>query len=153
MLTNRFSRPVRPRIPSAIEGFVFDHYWGLSRIAWQLSNALARKSNRRPFPGGVAASGGQVTLQLPAELSLVSADPPPAATAPLRWDVGALPAQSELQTIRVTLQVAASAAGGSTVTSTAGITSATAELEQANNTAAGAVFVGSLTYLPAVVVR
>ncbi len=101
--------------------------------------------------GGVAASGGQVTLQLPAELSFVSADPPPAATTPsLRWDVGALPAQSGPQTIRVTLQVAASAAGGSTVTTTARVTSSTTELEQANNTAQGSIYVGSVRYVPVI---
>jgi hypothetical protein len=99
----------------------------------------------------VAASGGQVTLQLPAELSFVSANPPPSATTPtLRWDVGALPAQSGPQTIRVTLQVAASAAGGSTVTAIARITSSTAELEQANNAAQGSVYVGSIRYLPVI---
>ncbi len=101
--------------------------------------------------GGVAASSGRVTLQLPAELSFVSADPPPSATTPdLRWDVGALPAQSGPQTIRVTLQVAASAAGGTTVTTTARITSDTTELEQANNTAAGSVFIGSIRYMPVI---
>lgn len=101
--------------------------------------------------GGVAANGGQVTLQLPAQLSFVSANPPPSATTPtLRWDVGALPAQSGPQTIRVTLQVAASAAGGSTVTTAAGITSSTTELEQANNTAQGSVFIGSVRYMPVI---
>lgn len=99
----------------------------------------------------MAASGGQVTLQLPAQLSFVSANPPPSATTPtLRWDVGALPAQSGPQTIRVTLQVAASAAGGSTVTTTAGITSSSPELEQANNTAQGSVFIGSVRYMPVI---
>jgi hypothetical protein len=64
--------------------------------------------------------------------------------------VGALPAQSGPQTIRVMLQVAASAAGGSTVTTTAGITSSTTELEQANNTAQGSVFIGSIRYMPVI---
>lgn len=101
--------------------------------------------------GGVAASDGQVTLQLPAELSLVSADPPPTATTPtLRWEVGALPAQSGPQTIRVTLQMAATAAGGTTIATAASISSSSAELEQANNTAPGAVYIGSMRYLPAI---
>lgn len=101
--------------------------------------------------GGVAADQGQVTLQLPAELAFVSADPPPAATSPsLRWDVGALAAQSGLQTIRVTLQVAGSAVRGVTLNTTAGITSGVAEIEQANNTAAGSILVGSLDYLPVI---
>jgi uncharacterized repeat protein (TIGR01451 family) len=99
--------------------------------------------------GGVAASGGQVALQLPTELTLVSADPPPAAIAPsLRWDVGALAAQNRPQTIRVTLQVAASAVRGATLNTAAAITSGAAEIEQANNTAAASILVGSLSYLP-----
>ena len=99
--------------------------------------------------GGVTASNGRVTLQLPPQLSFVSADPPPTATTPtLRWDVGALAGQSGPQTIRVTLRVAADATGGDTLTTTASIASDTAELEQANNTATGAVYVGSVLYLP-----
>ncbi len=124
----------------------------ISQPAWQAAppgrtfETTVAYGNR----GGVAASGGQVTLQLPAELSFVSASPPPSATTPLRWDVGALPAQSGPQTIRVTLQVAASAAGGSTVSATARITASATELEQANNTAQGAIYIGSVRYLPVI---
>jgi hypothetical protein len=64
--------------------------------------------------------------------------------------VGALPAQSGLQTIRVALQVAASAAGGSTVSTSASITSSAAELEQANNAAQGPDFIGNVRYLPVI---
>jgi hypothetical protein len=64
--------------------------------------------------------------------------------------VGALPAQSGPQTIRVTLQVAASASGGSTVSATARITASATELEQANNTAQGAIYIGSVRYLPVI---
>ena len=100
--------------------------------------------------GGVAASNGQVTLQLPAELSFVSADPPPSATAPLRWDVDDLPEQSSNE-IHVALQMADTAPFGATLTTSAGITSDTAEIELANNTATGTVFVGSLRYMPLIV--
>lgn len=133
-------------------GSTYPDIW-VSQPAWQAAlpgrtfETTLTYGNR----GGVAASGGQVTLQLPAQLSFVSANPPPSATTPtLRWDVGALPAQSGPQTIRVTLQVAASAAGGSTVTTTAGITSSSPELEQANNTAQGSVFIGSVRYMPVI---
>jgi hypothetical protein len=125
----------------------------VSQPAWQAAPAGRTFETTLTYGnrGGVAASGGQVTLQLPAELSFVSANPPPSAMTPtLSWDVGALPAQSGPQTIRVTLQMAASAAGGSTVTTTAGITSSTTELEQANNTAQGSVFIGSIRYLPVI---
>jgi hypothetical protein len=125
----------------------------VSQPAWQAAAAGRTFETTLTYGnrGGVAASGGQVTLQLPAELSFVSAVPPPSATSPtLRWDVGALPAQSGPQTIRVTLQVAASATGGSTVSTTARVTSGTTELEQANNAAQGPLFIGSVRYLPVV---
>ncbi len=96
----------------------------------------------------MTASDTRITLQLPPELLFVSADPPPSATAPeLRWDVGGLAAQSETKAIHVTLQVAPSATPGMTVVATASIASGTAEIEQANNTARTATFVGHLIYL------
>ena len=90
--------------------------------------------------GGVAAGDGRVTLQLPPGLLFVRADPPPSATTPvLRWDVGGLAAQSTPQPILVTLQVAPSVAVGTVLTAAAGITSDTADLEQANNSATAAI--------------
>ena len=101
--------------------------------------------------GGVDAQNGSVTLQLPAGLDFVSADPPPTATTPvLRWNLGDMPAFSQ-QTIDLTLQVSASAPYGSTLNTSASIASDTAELETANNTASGSVFVGSRSWLPFVV--
>jgi uncharacterized repeat protein (TIGR01451 family) len=101
--------------------------------------------------GGVTATDTHITLQLPPEFLFVSAEPPPSGTAPeLRWDVGELPAQSENKAIHVTLQVAPSAALGTTVVATASIASGTAEIEQANNTAQAATFVGHLVYLPSI---
>jgi Tol biopolymer transport system component len=101
--------------------------------------------------GGVRASNSRITVQLPPELSFVSAEPPPSATTPdLRWDTGDLVAQSGPETIRVTLQAAPRATPGATVIATAGIASDTAEIEQANNTAQAEVFIGYLVYLPVV---
>lgn len=100
--------------------------------------------------GAVAASNARVTLQLPPELTFVSADPTPSAAAPaLRWDVGDLAAGDGPQVILVTLQVAPSAAVGATLITTANIASDTSEPEQANNTAQGTTFVGHRAYLPA----
>ena len=99
--------------------------------------------------GGVTASNGYATLQLPPELLFVSADPPPSAATPeLRWDVGDLAARSDTKIIHVTLQVAPSAALGTTVLATAGIASGTAKIEQTNNTARTATFIGHMIYLP-----
>ena len=109
----------------------------------QLTRTLAY-GNR----GGVNAQNANVTLQLPAGLTFVSADPPPSATTPaLRWDLGDMPAFSQ-QTINLTLQVSASAPYGSTLNTTSAITSDTTELETVNNTANGHVFVGSRNWLP-----
>jgi hypothetical protein len=101
--------------------------------------------------GGVEANNGQVTLQLPPELIFVSADPPPSALTPaLRWDVGDLAAQGDPQTISATLQVAPFVTEGVTLTATATITSVSAELEQANNSAGTSVSVARRAYLPIV---
>ena len=101
--------------------------------------------------GGVTANDGYVTLQLPPELIFLSADPPPSTTEPeLRWNVGGLAGRSEQQSIRVTLQVAPSAATGTTVLATAGVASDTAEIELANNSAQAMMFVGYMSYLPLV---
>lgn len=100
---------------------------------------------------GAAASNGHVTLQLPPELTFISADPPPAATTPdLRWDVGDLAGGAAPAAVQVTLQVAASAVQGTRLTATAAIASDTPEIEQANNTAQAATFVGHRIYLPMV---
>jgi hypothetical protein len=100
---------------------------------------------------GALAAHGQVSLQLPAGLSFVSAEPPPSATTPgLQWNVGDVAGRGAPQTIRVTLRVAASAARRTTLTTTAAIASDTAELEQANNTAQSTTFVGYLTRLPVI---
>jgi Tol biopolymer transport system component len=99
--------------------------------------------------GSVAAAVAQITLQLPPELTLVSADPPPAATMPaLRWDIGNLAAQSRPQMIRLVLQVAPSASNGARMIEAASISSDTAEIEQVNNVAQTTAVVGHLTYLP-----
>ena len=101
--------------------------------------------------GGRCAANGHVTLQLPAELIFVSADPPPATTSPiLRWDVGDIAGQSAPQAILVTLRVASSVPPGATLPTTAQIASDTAEPEQTNNADAGAIYAGGLGYLPLV---
>ena len=101
--------------------------------------------------GGVAASNGYVTLQLPPELTFVSADPAPSMTSPeLRWDVGDLAGPSDPGAIRVTLQVAPAAVPLTTVMTTAAIASDTAEIEQVNNTARATLFIGYMAYLPVV---
>lgn len=99
--------------------------------------------------GGVTASNGRVTLQLPPDLFFISADPPPSATTPeLRWDVGDLAAGSGPEAIHVTLQVAPTATYGTSLVTTAAITGDTTEVEQANNSAQTLTFVGYRVYLP-----
>ncbi len=99
--------------------------------------------------GGAAASGVQVTDQLPPELSFVAANPPPIATTPsLVWDVGGLPARSERSTIIVTATVSQTVPLFSRLTNTVTIETTSPELEVANNSAQAVVFIGRLTYLP-----
>lgn len=102
--------------------------------------------------GAAEAADVAVSYSLPAALALVSADPAPSSVAPLTWNVGELPAHSGPFTITLTLR-ADPLAGLGWVGSTAQIQTQSTELEQANNSVAGSVFVGSLTYLPAAHLR
>jgi uncharacterized repeat protein (TIGR01451 family) len=101
--------------------------------------------------GGATANSVQITDTLPAGLSFVSASLPPVATgSTLVWDVGDLAAKSEAFTLVVTATVDPTATTFSTLTNTMDITTATTELETANNTAQAATFVGRRTYLPVI---
>lgn len=98
--------------------------------------------------GGVEAASANVTLQLPPELSLLSASPPPSATTPtLRWNLGNLPAFSQ-GGIALTLLLSGTTTYGDVLSTTSSITSDTGELETGNNSTQGLVFVGNLRYLP-----
>ena len=100
--------------------------------------------------GGVLAAGVRVSTTLPAALTLLAADPPPSATdgQTLTWSVGDLPAGSRGE-ITLSAQVAAGAAPHSVLRGSLSITTATCEVEIANNTAAPAFFVsGGRAWLP-----
>ena len=101
--------------------------------------------------GGVGASNGQVTMQLPLGLTFVSADPPPSELSPaLRWDVGDLAAQGDPHMISATLQVLPSVPAATTLTITAAITSDTAELERVNNSDQTSVSIVHRMHVPVV---
>ncbi len=98
--------------------------------------------------GGVEAASANVILQLPPELSLLSASPPPSTTTPtLRWNLGNLPAFSQ-GGIALTLLLSGTTTYGDVLSTASSITSDTGELETGNNSTQGLVFVGNLRYLP-----
>lgn len=66
------------------------------------------------------------------------------------WQIGSLPAKSEVQTIIVYVQIKTSAASFTNFTTTASISTSSNELETLNNTAAGTLFTGKYIYLPMV---
>jgi len=86
------------------------------------------------------------TYALPPQLSFVSADPAPSSTAPLRWNLGALPPGGQV-TIELTAAVAHDVAGQRAVTSTATLTTGN-ELETLNNSATVSTPLGALAYVP-----
>jgi uncharacterized repeat protein (TIGR01451 family) len=103
--------------------------------------------------GGAAASGACISVTLPADLLLVEAAPPPAPgtqTLPLtwQWEVGDLAADSGPFSIVLTTTVAPATAMFSTLTSTAGMWSASPEVETASNVAQATVLVAHQTLLP-----
>ena len=80
----------------------------------------------------------------------MSADPAPAGTSPLRWELGAL-APGQAAVVRLTTRVAGGAAPPPAVTSTAAVVTTSAELELLNNTAAAMTPMGRWVWLPVVV--
>ncbi|MCW5862632.1 MAG: PD40 domain-containing protein [Anaerolineae bacterium] len=96
--------------------------------------------------GAAEATGVVLTYALPPQLSFVSADPAPSSTAPLRWNLGALPPGGQV-TIELTAAVAHDVAGQRAVTSTATLTTGN-ELETLNNSATVSTPLGALAYVP-----
>ncbi len=84
--------------------------------------------------GGATAQDVAITLTLPSELSLITADPMPASqTSLLTWDVGDLPARSGPFTITLTAQISRSVMIPGTVIYPVEIRTLSQELETANN--------------------
>lgn len=98
--------------------------------------------------GGVNANGGLITVTLPDELAFAYAGTPPISTSPLIWDIGDLPAFSEGGAITFTTTVTTLANPLETVTVQADITTASPEMEVANNQATLDLFIGRFTFLP-----
>lgn len=99
--------------------------------------------------GGTMAGGVRITDTLPGGLTFVNASPPPrAATVPLVWEVGDLPARSGPFTIVVTTTAASGVSLRAPLTNTVAIKADSPELETFNNTAQAATFIGYRLYLP-----
>ena len=103
---------------------------------------ILRVGNR----GAVAGANVVLTYTLPPELTFVSASRPPTSVAPLRWELGALPAGGAPLVIEVTA-TARPDLPGRTVSSTAALV-ATDELELLNNAATAHTPLSSLIFLP-----
>lgn len=101
--------------------------------------------------GGALGHGVQISATLPAALRFVRAAPPPDSAAPVAtWRVGDLAASSGPLTITLIVQAAAAAPWLSTVDYDVAIGSAAAELEQRNNAAQGATFIGYRRWMPVI---
>lgn len=101
--------------------------------------------------GRVAAQAGQVTLELPPELTFVQAAPAPTATAPgLTWAVGDLPAGASSGVITIQARVDEAVAPFVSFLAAATITSGSTEIEDANNAADDVIFAGHRSSLPAI---
>jgi uncharacterized repeat protein (TIGR01451 family) len=103
--------------------------------------------------GSVAASGARISVTLPVDLNFVEAAPPPAPgtqTLPLtwQWEVGDLAAGSGPFSMVLTTTVAPETAMLNALTSTAGVWSASPEVETANNLAQATVAVAYQAFLP-----
>ena len=98
--------------------------------------------------GAADAADAALTLTLPDGLSLVAATPPAEVTGnTARWSLGALAAGEE-RSIALTLAVASGAPLGQRRTLRAELTSATPEVELADNRSEQAVFFGWQSFMP-----
>jgi uncharacterized repeat protein (TIGR01451 family) len=99
--------------------------------------------------GGALAASSAITLTLPSGLNFVDASIPPVIVGDqLVWQVGDLPAGSDLYSISLTVEVDAAAQLGDTVVTSVEITTASPELETLNNSAQSVTFLGYLALLP-----
>ncbi len=99
-------------------------------------------------PGALPAEPVTLTLQLPPELSFVSAVPAPDGNAPPVWNLGAL-APGETTTVDITVRVGGTAAPFALLRSTAALETA-GELETANNTVELRTRVARTVWLPGI---
>jgi uncharacterized repeat protein (TIGR01451 family) len=99
--------------------------------------------------GQLQAPGSVLTATLPAGLTYVSAAPAPSSTAPLRWELGTLPA-GQSSTVRITVRLDGAMPAWSTLTALAGIASPSETL-LANNSATIPLFAGAQVMLPQLV--
>jgi Tol biopolymer transport system component len=100
--------------------------------------------------GGAMAENVEVSLSLPSSVVFMGSNLPSINPTTPTWQIGSLPAKSEVQTIIVYVQIKTSAASFTNFTTTASISTSSNELETLNNTAAGTLFTGKYIYLPMV---
>jgi uncharacterized repeat protein (TIGR01451 family) len=99
--------------------------------------------------GGALAAASAITLTLPSGLNFLDASIPPVIVGDqLVWQVGDLPAGSDLYSISLTVEVDAAAPLGDTVVTSVEITTASTELETLNNSAQSETFLGYLALMP-----
>jgi Tol biopolymer transport system component len=106
--------------------------------------------------GQTIASGGLITVTLPASLTFVSANIAPITTAitatnVLVWDIGDLPANSGPFTLEITVALEGDITLGSNLEIPVALSPTAMELELANNTSQVTFFAGRQIYLPVIV--
>ena len=99
--------------------------------------------------GGVLAQNAVLSVALPAGLHFVSASVTPSTTSPvLLWNLGDLAANSDPETILVTVAVDNNVVGLTTLTTPVTLTTTTQERESGNNTLNWLLLVAYQSYLP-----
>ena len=98
--------------------------------------------------GGAVAENIEISLSLPANLAFVGSDVGSVNATTPTWQVGSLPAKSDIQTIVVYVRVKQTAPSFTNLSTSVTIETSSNELETANNTATGTLFTGKYVYLP-----
>jgi TolB protein len=101
--------------------------------------------------GGAIAYHSQMTVELPPDLTFVSAEPAPTSQTPvLTWDLGNLPAKNGACSVRLTTKIGPTVTIPKSLISQVKLTTDTNELELENNLKQVVVLVASFNYLPTV---
>lgn len=101
--------------------------------------------------GGAAANQTQMTVELPSDLTFVSAEPAPTSqTSVLTWDLGNLPPKSTACSVRLTVKIGSTVAIPKSLLSQVKLITTSAELVTENNLILARVIVPLNVYLPKV---
>jgi TolB protein len=143
--------PVLALIDDVSLGSAYSDIWGSTSSVFGYPGDEVTYMLNCGNQGGVAANHTQMTVELPSDLTFVSAVPAPTNQTPvLTWDLGNLPPKSTACSVRLTVKIGPTVTIPKSLISQVKLTTASAELETGNNLIFARVIVPLNIYLPKV---